>query len=333
MKKLLAILMSCCMIFTLAACGQNNNASSTADPAEGFPSKNITFIVPAKAGGGQDVAARIIAQQLEKKLNIQVPVENVPEGSGLTGLLQVANGASDGYTIITCTCVGYLGTCQQQEDLKFNPLTDMIGLVSQGTVPMIIAAGPSSPVKTVDDLISYGQAHPGEMSIAVSGVVNIASMAAKSALNALGVDMKLVPLDGASEAVATCLGGHTEFCIAPASTLSSHVEEGTLIPLFDTGDLESNALNVPNIGDLGHPEAAVPYYRVIACRAGTPASVVDKLRTILAEVLNDPDCQKAFEDAKDPLFGVITDKEELDKLLASNYEAYGKLIKELTAGQ
>ncbi|GEM_PF-3454541 len=315
-----------------SAPAESSSAPAASEPKVDFPKGPVTIIVPSAPGGGQDISVRIIAKYLEKHLGTTTVVENVEEGSGLTALLEVAKGKSDGYTLITATCVGYLGAPQQQ-DVGFNPLTDMITLASQGTVPMIIAASPHAPAKTADDFISYAKAHPGELSIAVSGVVNIAPMAAASSFNALGLELKFVPTNGAAESVALALGDHTEYCIAPASTLSSHVQEGTLTPLYDTGSLDENIFNVPNIAALGHPEAALPYFRVIGCRSGTPDAVVDILRKAITDTLNDPECQAAMEKANDPLMGVITDPAKLQPLLESNYKSYGELMKQLTLGQ
>ena len=198
---------------------------------------------------------------------------------------------------------------------------------------MVVCAGPSAPAKTVDEFLAYAKEHPGELTVGCAGLGDISGLSAAITLDALGVQCEIIPFDGAAESVANVLGGHVNYVCCPASTVVSHVEEGTIIPLYEVGGLEENQFNVPSISDLGHPEATTPYYRVIVAPKGTPDEVVAALREGFAEMLADEEVIKVFEEANDPLLNVISDIDVLNARLQQDYDSYGEVIEKLGLAQ
>lgn len=290
--------------------------------------ETLTIIVPYKAGGGVDVAARLLVPYLEKELGITVVVENQPGGNCIPATMSVINAKEDGYTIGIFASGALIGSPQLYEN-PFDPRKDIIPIVSNGSVPMVIAAGPDTPYKTVDEMVAYLKDNPGGLTYGVAGLRDVAGIEVYRTLQGLGVVGELVPYDGAAGAVTAVAGGHVDYCIAPVSTLTPYVEEGTLVPIIECGGLESNAFGVPSISSLGHPEYAILYYRVVGVKAGTPDNIVQKLREAFTNVLTSEEVQKAFEDANDPLINVITDGDKLASMIASEYDAYGLVFEEM----
>lgn len=345
MKRSILLLLALVLVLgVLGGCSNSSSSSAPAGSSEPADSGSaaaagdytftgpIHIMVPFKAGGGVDTSSRLLATGAEKYLGVKIVVDNKPGGNSLTGATEVLNGKADGYTLMANTCAGFIGAPQMYGN-PFNPTEDWIPIVSQGTVPMIVCAGPSAPAKTMDEFLAYAKEHPGELTIGCAGYGDISGFSTFITIDALGIECEVVPFDGAAESTANCLGGHVNYVCAPASTVAGHVEEGTLIPLYETGGMESNPYNVPSISDLGHPEAATPYYRVLVAPKGTPDEVVAALRKGFAEILADPEVQKTFEDAKDPLMATITDSEELTARIQADYEAYGKVINDMGLAQ
>jgi tripartite-type tricarboxylate transporter receptor subunit TctC len=347
MKRALVFLLTAALVISMFGCSGNSPSSASGDsqssstqstPASeeskttDFPTGTITIVVPYSAGGGNDVNARRLAAKSEEIFGVKMVVENVPGGNTLTGAAQVLGGKADGYTLIANSCTGLLASPQ----MYGNPydLDDWTPIISQNTVPMVLVAGPSAPSKTTaEDFIQYCKDNPGTITVGCAGYGDSSGMGAAIVFAAMGIDVQLIPFNSASESLANVLGGHVDYANMPVSTSFGNVESGELVPLFEFGGLDDNAYDVPSVVELGYGDAATPYYRVICAPAGTPDDVVAILREGFTKMVNDPDLQKEFEEANDPLLSPITDPQELQDRMAKDWEAYGETIERLGLGE
>lgn len=329
-KVSLFLVLALSLSMLLAGCGNKQTATDPKDsdnaPAEEFKfTENMTLVVPYKAGGGVDVAVRALLEAgLRDALGTTVSVENVPGGNTLIGAQQVIGAPADGYTVFVNTCAAFLAAPQ----MYGNPYTpdDWQYITTLGVTELIVAGGPSAPAKTVDELIAYGKDNADGVTVACAGYGDISALGAYITLEALGVKCQLVPYDGAAESVAACLGGHVQYVCATASTIASHCEEGTMTALYETGSLDNNSLGVPSITSLGYPDAATPYYRLVAVTKDVPADAVEALRAAFKAVLEDSAAVEKMAESKQIIQDVVNDPAELKALIDKDYEAYGAMV-------
>lgn len=340
MKKRIALSLVIAMVCTLAmtACGNtqgtsqqsgSGSASASTSQQEAYEfTDNLTFVIPYNAGGGVDTTVRLLLEAgLQDALGTTVSVENVAGGNTLIGAQQVLGSSADGYTVFINTCAAFIAAPQMYE----NPYTmdDWTYITTLGITELIVAAGPAAPAQTVEDLIAYGKENPEGVTVGCAGYGDISALGAYITLEAMGVKCQLVPYDGAAESVAACLGGHVQYVCCSASTIASHCEEGTMTALYETGSLDENILGVPSVTTLGYPEAATPYYRIVAVQKGAPDEVVDALRAAFKEALEDPDVLARMEESKQIIQGVVNDPDELQALIEKDYAAYGEVVQSL----
>ena len=334
MKKRIAFVLAMSMLlsFTMTACGETDSSAGKSTPSsdseEAYEfTENMTFVVPYKAGGGVDVAVRALLEAgLKDQLGVSVTVENVEGGNTLIGAQQVLGAEPDGNTVFFNTCAAFLAAPQ----MYGNPyqLEDWQYITTLGMTELYLAAGPSAPASTVEELIEFGKSGQ-EVSVGCAGYGDISALAAYITLNALGVKCQLIPYSGAAESTAACLGGHVEYVCATDSSIASHCEEGTLTALYETGSIDDNTLGVPSITSLGYADASTPYYRIVAVTKDVPANVVEALRKAFKTVLEDPDCLEKLAASKQIIRDVVNDPDELQKLLQKDYQAYGEMVKTL----
>ena len=324
----LVILFVVLVAVMLSGCSKKTESSSSAESDSFTFSSNVAIVVPYNAGGGVDVAIRSILEAgLRQELGGSISVENVAGGNTLIGAQNVLGADADGYTVFVNTCAAFLAAPQ----MYGNPYTieDWEYITTLGDTDLIVAAGPSAPAKTVDDLIEYGKNNPEGVTVGCAGYGDISALAAYITLNSLGVNCQLVPYSGAAESTAACLGGHVQYVCATANTLVSHAEEGTIVGLYETGSIDDNLLGVPSITTLGHADAATPYYRIVAVKKGTPQSAVEALRTAFKNVLENPESIQKLADSGQIIRNVINDPAELEALIERDYVAYGDMVKVL----
>lgn len=344
MKKRIALALVIALVFSFAmtACSnqqKQENPSTPGNSSTDAPSPepveeaykftdNISIVVPYNAGGGVDTTIRMLLEAgLQDALGTTVSVENVAGGNTLIGAQQVLGAPADGYTVFVNTCAAFIAAPQ----MYGNPYTmdDWSYITTLGLTELIVAGGPAAPAKTVEDLIAYGAANPDGVTVGCAGYGDISALGAYITLAAMGVNCQLVPYDGAAESVAACLGGHVQYVCCTASTIASHCEEGTMTALYETGTMDENALGVPSITTLGYPDAATPYYRLVAVRKDTPAEVVDALRAAFKSALEDPNLLATMAESKQVIQGVVNDPNELLALVERDYAAYGEVVQNL----
>ena len=205
-KKFLSLVLASVMILTLVACGSkpsdnNNNTDSTA-----FPTKTMTIVCPYGAGGGTDLALRILAECGKDTFGQTINVENKTGGSGTVGLTEALNAAADGYTLGTCSVdlitLPLLGLAPAETTRDaFDPICVING------EPAAIIIRADSRWNTIQDFLAEAKEKPGTVQLANSGMGDIWHLAAIGIELETGASFNHVPFDGAASALTAVLGG------------------------------------------------------------------------------------------------------------------------------
>src|SRR3954465_2889634 len=192
-------------------------AGVTAAPAfaQDYPSRPITLVVPFAPGGSTSIVARIVADKLSEVLGQQIVVENRPGAGGTVGTRGVAKSPPDGYTLL----LGYTGTLAIGPTLYpnagYDPRKDFapVGLI--GNAPNSLVVHPSFPAKSVQELIAYAKAHPGEVNYGSAGGGTVSHVAGEYFATEAGIKLTHVPYRGTGPALADLIGGHIPMAFAP----------------------------------------------------------------------------------------------------------------------
>ena len=203
----------------------------SAQKAADYPARPITLIVGYGAGGSTDLAARILADHMEKTLGQPVIVENRLGGNGATGVRAVFSAPPDGYTI-GMTSGSILTVLPWTMDLGFDPLAlTFVGSTHESTYAIWVNA--SSPWHTIEDLVAYAKANPGRLLVANSGGFGIPDIAiAQLAKVAGGFEYRTVPTSGGAEQVLKLLSGDVQAQANSASPTLAHYRAGRIRPLL-----------------------------------------------------------------------------------------------------
>jgi len=254
--------------------------------AGSYPDRPLRMIVPNPPGGGADILGRLMSQQLAERLRQPVVVENRAGAGGTIGMAALAKSAADGYTLamgVTAT-LAIAPTLYGKTGYDVEKDIEPIALIAR--LPLILAAHPSLPVKSLDDLLRLARQRPGQIASASAGNGTPAHLAAELFKTAAKVDILHVPFKGAGPAVAALVGGEVSLMFANALPAQPHVRSGRLRALAVTSAGRSSAFpDVPSVAESGlRNYSAVPWYGVVA-PARTPRPIVARLNQEINAVL------------------------------------------------
>jgi tripartite-type tricarboxylate transporter receptor subunit TctC len=256
--------------------------------AETYPTHPVTIIVPFAAGGPSDITARIVADQLAKRLGQQFVVENVSGAGGTLGAIRAARAAPDGYTLV----LGHMGThaaaVALYPNLAYDPATDFapIGLVDE--TPEVLVTRKDLPPNTLQEFIAYAKANEQKLNMAHSGVGSISYVGCVLLNSAIGIKPTMVPFTGSTPATNALLAGQVDYFCDPIVAQMAHIRAGTLKGLAIAAATRHPLLpDVPTSAEQGLPQfAASPFFALFAPK-GTPAPIVDALAAALDQALDD----------------------------------------------
>ncbi len=296
--------------------------------AQGYPTRNVTMIVPYAAGGPTDTVARILAQAMTKPLGQTVVVENKPSAGGILGPESVKNAKADGYTILIHH-IGMATTPALYRQLRFNPLTDFeyIGLVND--VPMTIIGKPGLPAKDLKELLAYIKANKDKVTYANAGIGAASHLCGMLFMSAIGTDVLTVPYKGTGPAMNDLLGGQVDFMCDQTTSTTGQIKGGKVQVYGVTSKQRVASLpDVPTLDEQGLKGAEVGIWHGLYAPKGTPKPVIDKLVAALQAALKEPDVQKRYTE-----LGAVTfppDKQTpqaLQQHLKAEIDKWGPIIK------
>lgn len=270
----------------LATLGMLLVTPALAQDAESYPERPVTIIVPYNPGGSTDAGARLVGQSLSEQLGQPFVVENKPGASGVIGTDYVANSAPDGQTVLVHTsAIGIHAAFNA--NLPYDTREDLraVSIIAGG--PFVLVANPSLPVDTVQELVDYAKAHPGELNFGSAGVGGSGHLIGERFKASTGIDMVHIAYAG---------GGPSQIGLM-ANEVQVVFDTLTSIPLIKEGKLKALAVtseerwpdlpDVPTIAEAGFPDASVMIWIGAFVPEATPDAIVDKLSAAIAAAGDD----------------------------------------------
>lgn len=294
--------------------------------ADAYPTKPVKFIVPYPPGGGTDVIARIVQGRLQALLGQPVIIENRGGAAGSLGTDVVAKSPPDGYTVLF-TLSSHTINPAIYPKLAFNTAKDFqpVGVVA--SLPQILVANPSFPAKNVAELTAMAKAKPGSLQFASVGNGSPGHLAGELYKLRAGLDMTHVPYRGGGPAVTDVMGGQVPLLWVSIPAAAPFVKAGKLKALAVSTLKRSAAFpDVPTMQEAGVPDFEVDSWYAVFVPAKTPKPVVDKLNTVLNQIVREADIkEKLLQQGSE---GVGGTPEALGKVVTSELARWSKLVKE-----
>ena len=257
-----------------------------------YPNRPVRMVVGFSAGGGPDLAARLMAPKLTALLGQQFIVDNRPGAGGSIGEAIVASAPADGYTLLMCASSISINPSIYPK-LPYDPIRDLapVSLMGVSAQTLIVLSGYSA--KTVRELIALAKARPGELTFASSGNGAGSHLAGELFKFMTNTNLVHVPYKGGGQGVAAVMSGETVMMFAPIAAAIPHVRSGRLRALAVTTEQRSAAAtDIPTMAEAGVPGyAAFPWYGLFA-PTGTPKAVIDALHRASAEIIAQPDMRE-----------------------------------------
>lgn len=309
-----------------AACALLTGAAAAHNAlAQNYPSETVRVIVPFGPGGGSDLAARMVAKELSEAFRQPFVIENRPGAGALVGAKALVDAAPDGHTLMISTS-SWLSSAALVSKPTFNPLTDVIPIVTFGYNVFVLAVHPSLPVKTTRDLITLARSKPGDLAYGHSGTGSITHLSMALLLNMAKVDMLAVPYKSGGAVMPDVMSGRTQVILSGLVNVVPHAKSGKLRLLGISVAQRSKLLpDVPPLAD------AVPGYNVASwfgavAPKGTPQTII----ALLNSTINKLTQKQEFRKNADALGFIITGSttDEIAKLVRSDYARWKKLAQD-----
>jgi tripartite-type tricarboxylate transporter receptor subunit TctC len=307
-----------------AAAGAVLPAISRIARAQAYPSRPVRLVVGYAAGGGTDIAARLIGQWLSERLGQQFVIENRPGAGSNVGTEVVLRAAPDGYTLLVATAANAVNATLY-DNLNFNFIRDIAPVAAAIGVPNVMVVNPALPASTVPEFIAYAKAHPDKINMASGGTGGPDHMAGELFKITAGVDLIHVPYRGLAPALTDLLGGQVQVIFSSLPAAIEYIRAGKLRAIAVTTAKRSQALpEIPTVGDYFPGFDGSQWYGVAAPR-NTPVEIIERLNKEINLALADPKARARLADIGAESMSMTP--AEFGKHIADETEKWGKVVK------
>jgi tripartite-type tricarboxylate transporter receptor subunit TctC len=256
----------------LTACG----FAAVPASAQSQSAHSLKIVVPLAAGGGADILARILAEQIGKAENMSTIVENRPGAGTVIGTEAVARAAPDGETVLLTNPAFLINP--HIKKVTYDPLTNFDPVCNMVNFPLVFVVPKDSPLKSMKDMIAMAKAKPGSVTVASAGTGNPTHIGFEVLKKATGLEMTYVPYPGAAPAVNALLGGHITAVYSDYGTISSQLKAGALRPIAVGAKARFAGLpDVPTIPELGYTDYEAESWNGILAPAKTSKDTLARL--------------------------------------------------------
>jgi len=261
-----------------------------------YPAKPLRVIVPFPSGGGIDTIARVLGQKLSEAMGQPVLVDNRPGAGGLIGFESTLRAPADGYTLAVGTISTLAVIPVTQAKPSYDPLKDFMPVTMISTVPYVLVAHPSVPVRTLGELVRLAKARPGSIAYGSTGYATGTHLTAEYFSNVAGIKLVHIPYKGDGAAVVDLMSGQVSTGFFTTIIMGQHIRTGRLRGIAVTSATRSRELpDVPTFAESGYPGFRSESWQGIVVRAGTPPVIVRRLNTELVRILGLPDVRGSIE--------------------------------------
>lgn len=294
--------------------------------AQSFPNKPITLVVPFAAGGGTDIAARIIGPKMAELLGQNVVVENVGGAGGNIGTNRVAKAAPDGYTILMGTISTHAINPAIFKRMPHDPVKDFAPISLLVLVPSVLTVAKDFPANNVKELIARLKAEPDKHSYASSGVATPQHLGGELFKTMTGTQMQHIPYRGGGPALQDVVAGKVAMIFDNLPSSAEQIRAGNVRGFAVTTKTRSPAFpDMPTMEEAGLPGYEIYSWNALFAPAGTPRDVIAKINDAANKAIKDPVIAKRLMDLSNVIVG--TTPEALAEHVAKELAKWGPIAK------
>lgn len=279
----------------LAACAMlamQMNSARAQDTAANYPNKPVKLLIAFPVGGLLDTISRVVGEKLAVVLGQQFVIEARPGAGGALATAAVAKADPDGYTLMMINDNHSLNP-SVFKNIPYDSVKDFAPIGFVGSAPLVFVVNSAQvPAKTVKELVAQTQKDEAPLTYGSVGIGSISHIAGELFAAASGARMQHIPYRGGAPALNDLVAGHLKTQFLSAVIGLPHIHSGVLRPLAVTAPTRLEVLpDVPTMAEAGYPIEAGYWFGMVA-PAGTPAPILGKLESALAQVLAMPEVKK-----------------------------------------
>jgi tripartite-type tricarboxylate transporter receptor subunit TctC len=308
------------VVIAIALIAFFNNAQAAAP----WPDKLVKIIVPFIAGGGTDIHARIVTDELSKIFGQQFMVVNMPGGTAQVGYGAAAKASPDGYTFVMGTG-GLTILPSLYTKLPFDPLKDFQPVSQLVRIQNVMVVHPSVPARTLKEFIALAKARPGKITYASTGVGNPPHLAGELLKTMAKIDIYHVAYKADNAVMPDLIGGRIEMFISPLAVALPFIEAKRIRPIAVTAKTRAASLpDIPTMDEAGLKGYEVTSWYGILAPAGTPREIVDRMNGALLKIVAMPNIREKFvQNGSEP---TGTSVEEFRAIIEGNLKNFARII-------
>ncbi len=313
-------------IFGVGALAAAIMVSAAPASAQNWPTQRVTIVVPFGAGSVTDILARIFAEEMGKRWNQQVIVENRP---GLAGTAAGAKATPDGHTLIL-TSNGHTVAGLVTKDPPFDPVKDFAGITRIGSAPLFLITPPNLPVKSLKEIIEHAKANPGKLNFSSPGLASTTFIAGAQFRRIAKINIVHVPFKSAPDAVTAVMRGDAQLYFAPVNLARDQSRAGKVRAIAAaTAKRIPDMSETPTFTEAGLPFVYDSWFGLIT-QAAVPKAITEKISKDWADALKTPAVKERLD--KQFLIGQSDTPAQMDKIIRDETAALTQTFKEAGIG-
>ena len=299
---------------------------ATASWSQNFPTKPVRYVIPFPAGSSNDIVGRLLTDRLTRMWGQQVIVDNRVGASGTIGAAFVAKAAPDGYTLLHCNIAPNAISLSMYAKVPYEH-RDFAPITRIGMTPNIVTVHPSTPFRSIKDLVGYARSNPGKLSYA-AGLVGTSPHLSMEWLKLLmKFDIVHIPYKNAAQGTSDVMAGQIPINIANFPFVIEQVRNRRLRALAVTSATRQAQLpDVPTMQESGVVGYEVNSWYGVCAPAGVPAPLLDRLNADIHEVLRVSQVEKRLTELGMP--PAPTTREEFDKFMRAEIARWAQVIRD-----
>ena len=293
-----------------------------------YPTKSITLVVPAAAGGPTDTVARLIGEAMGKTLGQSIIVENLGGAGGTIGMTRVAKAAPDGYTIAIWH-IAHSTSPALYDNLKYDPVNDFDHLGRITDVPMTLVSKKDVAAKDVKELIDWIRTEKGKVTYGHAGIGSASHLCTLVLMRDLKIEMVGVGYRGTGPAMNDLLGGQFDVMCDQTTNTTNQIKEGRIKGYAVTTKAKVSSLpDLPTLDSTALPGFEASAWHAMWAPKGLPKEVTDKLVAALQAALKDPKVIARFADlGTEPVAQNLATPDALKSQITSEVKRWDAVIK------
>lgn len=298
----------------------------SAVPASGaqYPERPIRMIVPFAPGGGSDISARTMSEELGRALDTTIVIDNRPGAGSVLGTDLATQATPDGYTTLLGN-ISMAFNAALYKKLPYNALRDLTPISLATEQPNIIVIHPSLPANDLQEFVALAKSQPGKLTYGSAGLGSGTHLAMEMLMMSQKIKLIHVPYKGTGPAVAALLGNETNAFMSTFASALPHVKANRLRALAVTTKTRAAPLpEVPTVEQSGVPGFEYATWYGVLAPAATPKSIINTLNKAIVRVLSTPEMKDRY--ARQGVSAIPTTSDKFFRLFKSETEKWAKVV-------